>query len=133
METRRILVAEDDASIRQLVATLLRRSGHIVETAATGSDALAALAQQTFDVVVLDLMMPVSDGFGVLEEIRRAHGDTCVIVLTAAGPMLIGDRDLSRANFVVEKPFDLDELVHLAATCSNAAPEPQFPRRETAA
>ena len=125
MTSRRILVAEDDAAIRQLVAALLRRSSHNVTTVRDGREALDALAADPFDVVVLDLMMPTLDGFDVLELIKANHPDTCVIVLTAAGPMLIGGRDLTRANFVVSKPFDLDELVHLAATCSNSQMPPQ--------
>jgi CheY-like chemotaxis protein len=133
MDPKRILVAEDDASIRQLVATLLRRSGNEVTMAANGEEALEALANQTFDVVVLDLMMPSTDGFDVLRVIETNHTSTCVIVLTAAGPLLIGGRDLSRANFVLSKPFDLDQLVHLAATCTNPQPQPEKPSEETAA
>jgi CheY-like chemotaxis protein len=133
MEPRRILVAEDDAGIRQLVATLLRRSDHTVVLAADGTEAVEALSREPFDVVVLDLMMPSSDGFDVLEVIKTHHPSTCVIVLTAAGPMLIGGRDLSRANFVIPKPFDLEELVQLAATCQNPVPKPVGPPEETAA
>lgn len=133
MVPRRILVAEDDLAIRQLVSTLLRRSGHEVTMVENGDAATAALDAATFDVVILDLMMPQSDGFGVLETIEQKHANTCVIVLTAAGPLLIGGRDLSRANFVVSKPFDLDQLVQLAATCSAESREPVPPPQSTAA
>lgn len=132
MEHRRILIAEDDESIRKLVATLLTRSGHFVATASTGEHAVRLLREENFDVAILDLFMPVTDGFDVLEQIKRSHSRVCVIVLTAAGPVLIGDRDVSRANHVIPKPFDLDELVQLAATCRHEASGPT-PPQETAA
>jgi CheY-like chemotaxis protein len=68
---RRILVVDDEASIRAMVKTVLERVGYDVTTARNGREAIALLAQSDFDVVLLDVMMPVLGGVDVVESLRK--------------------------------------------------------------
>ena len=68
----RLLLVEDDARMRALVKRGLDEHGHVVETASTGPEALAIAAGQTFDAIVLDVMLPGFDGVGVVEALRGA-------------------------------------------------------------
>jgi PAS domain S-box-containing protein len=83
----RILVAEDNPFNQQLVGHLLRRKGHAVRVASDGGDALAALEQDRFDLMLLDVHMPGKDGFQVIETLRQREQGTGehlpVIALTA--------------------------------------------------
>jgi two-component system, NtrC family, response regulator AtoC len=81
---RRVLVAEDDASMRRLFVRILAEEGYEVEAAEDGIAAIARLARP-FDLVVTDLKMPGADGMQVLEATRRKHPGTPVVVITAFG------------------------------------------------
>lgn len=80
-----VLVVDDEPQVREIVATYLERDGYSVRTAADGTDALAQLAHQRADLVVLDLMIPGVDGLTVLRRLREAGDDVPVIVLSAKG------------------------------------------------
>lgn len=106
----RLLVIDDEPMVREVVTRYLEHDGHHVTVAADGAAALAAVGEQVFDLIVLDLMLPSVDGLSVLRELRRAH-DTPVIVLTAKGDE--GDRILGLqlgADDYVVKPFSPREL-----------------------
>jgi CheY-like chemotaxis protein len=79
----RILVVDDDAAIRHLMATILADEGFEVDGAVDGVDALGKLAAGTYDVVVSDLEMPRLDGLFLLREIRRRGNGIPVIIQTA--------------------------------------------------
>ncbi|MER7842455.1 response regulator transcription factor [Kitasatospora sp. NPDC096077] len=80
----RVLLIEDDDSVREALALGLRRQGHEVRTAATGEEGLERARQEPPELVVLDLMLPGIDGFEVCRQLRRS-GPTPVIMLTALG------------------------------------------------
>jgi CheY-like chemotaxis protein len=86
------LIVEDDASLRELLRSMLEREGYAVVEADNGQAALARLREGAPGVILLDLMMPVMDGFELLAELRREDGwrSIPVIVLTA--------RDLSEED-----------------------------------
>ncbi len=110
----RILVAEDEPQIGDMVAFKLVNSGHAVVRVADGEAALAAAARERPDVIILDVMMPFLDGFAVLARLKAdPHLRTIpVIMLTARGQ----ERDIlaglqgGAADYVV-KPFSLKELL----------------------
>lgn len=108
---RTALIVDDDATIRNLLTAVMKRFGFECETAADGALALDRLAARRYSIVLLDLMMPNVDGFGVLAEMRRRGNSTPVIVITAAGPRRINDLDLSTVAGVLNKPFELSDLV----------------------
>lgn len=80
-----VLVVDDEPQVREIVATYLERDGFRVRTAATGAEALAELAKQRADLVVLDLMLPGVDGLAVLRKLRESGDQVPVIVLSAKG------------------------------------------------
>ena len=106
----KILVADDEASIRRILETRLRMQGHEVAAAEDGAQALEIFRGFEPDVVVLDVMMPVLDGFAVTERIR-AQSEVPIILLTALGD--VADRNtglqLGADDYMV-KPFSPKEL-----------------------
>jgi len=81
---KHILAVDDESDIRTIIEALLTSKGYKVDTAVDGEDALVKLNQGAYDLVILDIMMPKLDGYGVLEELRkRGLGDLPVIMLTA--------------------------------------------------
>lgn len=111
MNGEKILVVDDEPSIREIVSLYLQRAGYDVVTAADGQAALDALTQTTFNLVVLDLMLPRLDGLEITRRLR-AVGHTPIIMLTARGEEM--DRILGLemgADDYVTKPFSPQELV----------------------
>jgi two-component system KDP operon response regulator KdpE len=107
----RILVIDDEPQIRRALQTALTAHGYTVETAENGSVGLAAVATWTPDVVVLDLVMPVMDGFEVLRQMRP-WSDVPVIVLSARGqePDKVNALDQGADDYLT-KPFGMGELL----------------------
>ena len=81
---QKILVADDEASIRRILETRLKMVGYDVVVAEDGEEALELFNKTNPDLVVLDVMMPKMDGYGVTREIRRTS-DIPIIILTALG------------------------------------------------
>jgi DNA-binding response OmpR family regulator len=107
----RVLVIDDDADIRALVAELLGRAGYVVDQAPDGRAGLRVLHQSPPDAVVLDVSMPDLDGWATLERIRDLS-DVPVLMLTARGAELERVRGLQAgADDYVVKPFGRQELV----------------------
>lgn len=80
-----ILVADDDANIRELVCLFLRNDGFETAEAADGKEALAVYNSTNVDLVILDIMMPIMDGWTLSKELRRANPDLPLLMLTARG------------------------------------------------
>jgi two-component system alkaline phosphatase synthesis response regulator PhoP len=106
-----ILVVEDESSIASFVSLYLKNAGYAVKTAATGSDALTAVAAHEPALIVLDLMLPDIDGIEVCKRVRQ-HSDVPILMLTAR------DEDVDKiiglevgADDYLTKPFNPRELV----------------------
>ena len=108
---RNILVVEDDNNISNLIKRYLDKEGFEVRLAADGAKAVEAFRAQEPDLVLLDVMLPVLDGWGVLSRIRE-HSKCPVIMLTAKGE--VDDRihglEMGADDYVV-KPFEMKELL----------------------
>ena len=106
----RILLADDEASIRRILETRLKMAGYDVYTAEDGEAAVNAFNKYNPDLVVLDVMMPKMDGYGVTREIRRT-ADVPIIILTALGDVSerITGLELGADDYVI-KPFSPKEL-----------------------
>jgi CheY-like chemotaxis protein len=112
-----ILVVEDDAAIRGLVSEVLREDGYDVSEASNGLEALEAVSERRPDLIVLDLMMPVMDGWTFVEECRRSRRcEQVPIVVTSASHDLPRTAERLRSFGVrtcLAKPFDVDGLLAL--------------------
>lgn len=123
----RILVVDDDASIRELVSAVLSLAEHEIVTAASGAEGLALLTSQPFDLMMLDIAMPDLCGYDVLELVRDdpARAAVPVIVISGRPDLEEGLRDAQAGTLDrVSKPFDIAELTAmvehvLASTPSN--------------
>ena len=112
----RVLIADDEESIRMVLGTALTQAGHHIETVANGNDALAALGTGNFDVAILDIRMPDMSGLDVLQRIRATDNAVIVIVITAQNTMANAIEAMKRGAFnYLTKPFDLDEVRALVA------------------
>ena len=111
---KRILVAEDDADIRETLKDLLSGEGYAVETAADGVAAMVAWkgAQEPFDLVLLDVMMPGKSGYDVCREIRAAGSRVAVLMLSAKSEEIdkVVGLELGADDYVT-KPFGVRELL----------------------
>jgi len=111
----RLLIVEDDAPLASGLQRILEAEGHAVDVTPRGEDAVAAAAQEKFDLVILDIGLPQMDGFEVLRRLRAAQkdngGPVPVLVLTARDA--VDDRvrglDLGADDYMV-KPFAMPEL-----------------------
>jgi len=107
----RILVVDDERSMREMLAILLRREGHDVSVAENGRGAIALLNQRPFDLVVSDARMPDLDGLEVLRHARSINPSVIAIMITAYGsPDLIRGVAQLGVNDYVEKPFNTEVL-----------------------
>ena len=107
----RILLVEDDPSIREVTAIGLRAAGFTVETAADGREGLDRFGAEAFDLVLLDVMLPKLDGLEVCRAIRRTS-TVPVVMLTARADTLDVVVGLEAgADDYVRKPFEVPELV----------------------
>lgn len=106
-----ILVADDDANIRELVCLFLRNDGFDTAEASDGQEALAVYARTQVDLVILDIMMPVMDGWALCKELRRADPELPLLMLTAKGETWekVKGFELGTDDYLT-KPFDPLEL-----------------------
>ena len=115
-----VLLVEDNEATCTLIAAILHRE-FTVECATDGNDAVERLRTNRYAVVLLDLKMPIIDGFGVLDFLRQHSPDMLprVLILTAA----LTQNELTRANSypirgIVRKPFDVDSLLESVRQCA---------------
>jgi DNA-binding response OmpR family regulator len=108
----RVLVADDDRTIRRNLVLLLRSEGYETLEAADGAETLASIRNHAPDAVLLDLKMPGRDGLEVLAELRSRLADLPVIVITAFGGSSAAIEAIRRGAYdYLSKPFDLDEVL----------------------
>src|SRR2546422_8024341 len=108
----RMLVAEDDDTIREYVAMGLRELGYAVDAVAAGDDALIATATVAYDVAILDINLPGGNGFEVCKRIRARGDSAAILFLTARDAVAdkVQGLDLGAQDYLV-KPFAFEELV----------------------
>lgn len=112
----RILVVDDEPDVRELFNITLKMAGYVTSTAGDGVEALALIEQDPPDLVLLDLMMPRLDGFGLLERLRGLSPPPPLRVLVATAKIL-EDEDLVKLSswpvvgVLSKSEFDLIEIV----------------------
>ncbi|MBD3296286.1 MAG: response regulator [Candidatus Omnitrophica bacterium] len=106
----RILVADDEQVVREILIRFFKDKGYVVREAANGRQALAKLEEEKPDVLLLDLKMPDIDGEDVLRHIKEKDIDVGVIIITGNPGYIKDQKLLTSAYDYIEKPFDLDYL-----------------------
>ncbi|WP_347081987.1 response regulator transcription factor [Enterococcus mundtii] len=108
----RILLVEDDERLQQLYQSVLERAGFLVFAVANGTEALKQLESTQVDVIITDIMMPVMDGYELLETLRSSRVETPVLIITAKA-----DFEDKKKGFqlgtddYMTKPVDVNEMV----------------------
>ena len=109
---RTILVVDDESEIRDLLTDLLKDAGYKSQHATTGAEAIAAVAKQMPDLVMMDIKLPDQDGLAVLRQLKREHPDLEVIVMTAFGGSSSAIKAMENGAYdYVTKPFEMDDLL----------------------
>ena len=105
-----ILVVEDEAPIREVLAEILRDEGYAVLVASDGAAALVVVAERRPDLVLTDAMMPRLDGLGLLRRMRADPRTAAIPVIVSSAARHPSPADLEGAAFLA-KPYDLDEVL----------------------
>jgi CheY-like chemotaxis protein len=110
----RALIVDDNFFNRDLCALVLQRTGYAVQQAVNGQDALDLLQRETFDLLLLDLAMPVKDGITVMRELRenKTGGNMYIVVMTA-NPHMTFYQEVE-ADYTIYKPMDVVAFEQLA-------------------
>src|SRR6202140_3086936 len=121
-----ILVVEDEQRMAELLRQVLEEEGHAVILAGNGRDGLAMAESHPFDAIVLDVMLPVMDGFSVARKLRGAHNQTPILMLTARDTSrdVVEGLNLGADDYLV-KPFSFDVLLARLHAVSRRGPIPQ--------
>lgn len=107
----RVLVADDEEDIREIIQDRLEACGFNVVTATTGAEALRKISTEKFDGVFLDVKMPEMSGIEVLEEVRKGNTKLPIIIITSSTSRDAAIGSLAKgANEFVLKPFEWEEL-----------------------
>jgi len=122
----KVLIVEDDPDLQLLIKTWVEDAGHHVVLADDGQEAMHQIREDRVDVVILDLMMPVVDGWEVLARVQRFKGPAPAIIVVSAHP------DLDRATKLgavagFRKPVRPDELLHALDQALDSASWPVTP------
>src|SRR2546430_13459867 len=119
-QQKRVLVVDDDPVIRRLLVWTLEQHALTVDQAGDGLEALALIKQNQYGVILLDLLMPVLDGFGVLTALDgpSLSAPPVALVITGADRRDLDHLDPLRIHGIVRKPFDPDDLASLVAACA---------------
>jgi CheY-like chemotaxis protein/nitrogen-specific signal transduction histidine kinase/HPt (histidine-containing phosphotransfer) domain-containing protein len=123
-ERIRVLLAEDNATNRLVAVSLLHRLGHVVEAVESGDLAVEAARRGGFDLILMDLMMPVLDGLGAAEQIRALPGERgrLPILAFSAGMTSLETIAAAGMNGLVQKPVSLQALATAIDTAMEGAP-----------
>jgi CheY-like chemotaxis protein len=116
----RVLIAEDDDGVRMLINTVLKRNGYAVDLVRNGAEAIERIAAFDYQAILLDLNMPMANGFEVISYLEVTSPDRLaerVIVLTAVSNSQLRKLDGKPVFRILRKPFDLDELLSTVAEC----------------
>jgi two-component system response regulator ResD len=107
----KILVVDDEFEMRQLLRLYLQQEGFVVEEAENGKEAYEKIVKHEYQLMILDIMMPLLDGWQTLEQVRKVS-DLPVMMLTAKGTVKDKVAGLSKgADDYLVKPFDAEELI----------------------
>ena len=116
--TYRALVVEDDLAVQNLLRALLEREGFTVECARDGAQAISLLLDISYELLIIDLMLPVMNGEAVLLHLDRTKPEALKrVIVTTASPRQLKGEFLKKVCRLIEKPFDVRRLIDYAREC----------------
>ena len=119
-DTTRILVVDDDEPLRALIEEILLTADYAVTTAANGQQALQCLNQQSFDLVITDLVMPDLDGTELIRQIRRDQPTLPIVAVSGAGrdaDLYLRIAEKLGASALLSKPFRMRAVLETVDSC----------------
>ena len=131
MNTRKILIADDEPTLRLLLRTNLTLEGFDTCEASDGAEALRAVGEETPDVIVLDLMMPGIDGYEVLDALKE-DGPPVVVLSAKAATLDQAQGWELGCDAYITKPFDVEELIVSIRDVASLTPAERLERRRSA-
>lgn len=121
MGLHRILVADDEESMRWVLSKALRKKGYAVDLAADGNQALRQVREQSYDLAIFDIKMPGMNGLDLLDKARELRPDLLVVVMTAEASMKNAVEAMKRGAYdYITKPFDLEVIDAIIEKVSRA-------------
>ena len=106
----KIMVVDDELSIRESLSGWLQQDGYLVETAAGGPAAIANIKENHYDIMLIDVKMPEMDGLTLLQKVKEADPDTAIVMMTAHGAIQDAVEAMKLGAFdYLLKPFELEE------------------------
>ena len=112
METTKVLLVDDETDVTRILSKRLGRRGYECQAAANGQEAVNAMEQFPFSVVIMDVKMPVMDGMSALQIIHARWPKTQIILLSGHADMQLAVQAMSEGAFgYLMKPVDIDELL----------------------
>ena len=112
---KRLLIVEDDADMRLSLKLALEMAGYITEVAADGREALAIQKQRPADILITVIFMPETDGFEVIDAVRRGFPQTRIVVVSGGARLAkreyLLDAALMDVDAILPKPFDVETLL----------------------
>lgn len=117
---KKILVVEDDLSIREIIVEILESEGYVVSSGINGRDGLKSLETSTPDLIIMDVMMPIMDGFEFRENLMKNSQWSSIptLVMSAQNQNLDKLKSHGLENFI-NKPLDLNRLLEAVSTLAN--------------
>ena len=125
-----ILIVDDDSDIREMIALLLSKAGYTYNTATNGDEALAMCTKTPFDLILLDIMMPGSDGYDFCEKLRKNNQRCYIIFITALDePDALEKALFTGGDDFLRKPFEPRELLARIVSCLRRLTPPDTPTK----
>lgn len=120
---KKLLIVDDDADMRLSLKLALEMAGYTAEVAANGREALAIQQQRPADILITDIFMPETDGFEVIDAVRRAFPQTKIVVVSGGARLAkreyLLDAALMDVDAILPKPFDVETLLRTLNAVQN--------------
>jgi two-component system response regulator PilR (NtrC family) len=110
IKSYRVLVVDDEPSVRKAYQMMLKHLGHPTATAEDGANALALLAAGQFDLIITDYLMPGMKGDELIAEIKRRQPGQRILMVTAFGEYVLASGKTIGADCILNKPFRIEEI-----------------------
>jgi DNA-binding response OmpR family regulator len=118
--SKRVLIVEDHETILEVLSLIMKRRGYEVTESRDGKDALDIVMSKDFDIVITDMVLQTLPGIEVIRKLRERDAKVRIIAISGKGRAFLEEAMLAGANFALEKPFSINEVI--AALDSNDDP-----------